>query len=91
MSLGWKQVPLLYAKDVGEVLNLLVGRRTPLSLDVGEHIARHVAPQKLQPSDELILCPIPLITEFGGRRTLEDKAEATRASSLVHDFLIPTG
>jgi len=50
---------------VGEELNLFVGHRAALRLDAGENIAGHIAPQKLQLSDEVILRQIPLITEFG--------------------------
>jgi hypothetical protein len=50
---------------VGEKLNLFVGHRAALCLDAGEDIAGHIASQKLQLSDEIILRQIPLITEFG--------------------------
>jgi hypothetical protein len=59
-----KQAAFLYAKDFREELNLLVGDNGALRLDVGEDVAGHVAPKKLQFSHKLVLRPTALITKL---------------------------
>jgi hypothetical protein len=57
-----EQAAFFDAKDCGEILNLFIRHDAPLSFDVGEDVAGHVAPQHLQFSDELVLSPTPLKT-----------------------------
>ncbi|HWY75133.1 MAG TPA: hypothetical protein VN281_05925, partial [Verrucomicrobiae bacterium] len=65
VSLREKQISLLHAKDVGEKFDLFVYDRAPLCLNVGQHIARHVASEQLQLSGEFVLSPTSLITKLG--------------------------
>jgi hypothetical protein len=59
-----EQAAFFHAKDCGEILNLFVLHDAPLSFDVGEDVAGHVAPQQLQFRHELVLSPTPLKTKL---------------------------
>jgi hypothetical protein len=65
VSLCGKQISLFHAKDVSEKFDLFVYDRAPLCLNVGQHIARHVASEQLQLSGEFVLSPTSLITKLG--------------------------
>ena len=65
VSLCGKQISLFHAKDVSEKFALFVYDRAPLCLNVGQHIARHVASEQLQLSGEFVLSPTSLITKLG--------------------------
>jgi hypothetical protein len=59
-----EQAAFFHAKDFGEILNLFVLHNAPLSFDVGEDVAGHVAPQQLQFAHQLVLSPTPLETKL---------------------------
>ena len=59
-----EQAAFLHAKDCGEILNLFVLHAAPLTFDVGEDVAGHVAPQQLQFRRQLVLSPTPLKTKL---------------------------
>jgi hypothetical protein len=75
-----KQVSFFDFQRFGQVLNVCVCRWATLGFDIGEDVPGHVAPQHLQPRDELVLRPFLLLTILYDIRTYN-------ISAAVHTHL----